>query len=81
VSLEFFVDIILPCRTMALGSTQALAEMRGKGGRCLGLTTLPPSCVSNFWNPQGLYRGWSTIVFMLVFNELLFCGCCSRWWN
>ena len=37
--------------TMALGSTQPLTEMnnrniswRGKGGRCVGLTTLPPSC-------------------------------------
>ena len=35
---------------MALGSTQPLTEMsarnisRGKGGRCVRLTTLPPSC-------------------------------------
>jgi len=43
-------------RTMALGSTQALTEMRGKGGRCLGLINLPPSCPSNSWNTQGLYR-------------------------
>jgi hypothetical protein len=33
-------------RTMALGSTQLLTEMStSKGGRCVGLTTLPPSCV------------------------------------
>jgi len=37
-------------RTMALGSTQPLTEMstrsisRGKGCRCVRLTTLPPSC-------------------------------------
>jgi len=37
-------------RTMVLGSTQPLAEMStrsiswGKGGRCVRLTTLPPSC-------------------------------------
>jgi hypothetical protein len=37
-------------RTMALGSTQPLKEMStrnifwGKGGRCVGLTILPPSC-------------------------------------
>jgi hypothetical protein len=37
-------------RTMALGSTQPLTEMStrsiswGKGGRCVRLTTLPPSC-------------------------------------
>ena len=37
-------------RTMVLGSTQPLTEMStrsiswGKGGRCVRLTTLPPSC-------------------------------------
>jgi hypothetical protein len=36
--------------TMVLGLTQTIAEMStrnipgGKGGRCVGLTTLPPSC-------------------------------------
>ena len=37
---------------MALGLTQPLTEMStrnifltGKGGRCVGLTNLPPSCV------------------------------------
>src|SRR5215469_9463723 len=51
---------------MALGSTQPLAEMStrciswGKGGRCLRLTTLPPSCAVimksgnlNFLEPSG----------------------------
>ena len=56
---------------MALGSTQSLTEMSttndflgGKGGRCLGLTTLPPSCAdclqilgnSAFWIPKSLSR-------------------------
>ena len=47
VPLEYFIDII---RTMILGSTEPLREMStmiiscgGKGGRCVGLTTLPPS--------------------------------------
>ena len=38
-------------RTMALGSTQSLNRndyqgtfLRGKGGRFIGMTTLPPSC-------------------------------------
>jgi len=42
---------------MALGSTQPLTEMStrctgGKGGQCVRLTTLPPSCavVMKFWN-------------------------------
>jgi hypothetical protein len=55
-------------RTMALGSTQPLTEMRtrflgGKGGRCVGLTTLPPSCrlsrnlgASTSCNLKGLSR-------------------------
>jgi hypothetical protein len=51
---------------MALGSTQTLTEMRtrlfpeGKGGRCVSLTTLPPSCAIvmksgnlNFLEPSG----------------------------
>ena len=51
---------------MALGSAQPLAEMStrciswGKGGRCLGMTTLPPSCAVvmnsgnlNFLEPSG----------------------------
>jgi hypothetical protein len=46
---------------MALRSTQPLTEMStrnislgGKGGRCVGLTTLPPSCLVclEIWNPQ-----------------------------
>jgi len=51
---------------MALGSTQPLTEMStmsiswGKGGRCIRLTTLPPSCAVvmksgnlNFLEPSG----------------------------
>ena len=66
-------------QTMALESTQLLAEMstrnfswEGKGGRCVGLTPLPPSCVDcqNSREPQppgalrvflGLYRESFTI--------------------
>jgi hypothetical protein len=47
-------------RTMALGLIQTLTEMStrdiswGKGGRCVGLTTLPPSCADclEIWEPQ-----------------------------
>ena len=59
--------------TMTLGLTQPLTEMStrniswGKDGRCVGLTSLPPSCVEclDIWEPQplgtlracpGLYR-------------------------
>ena len=46
---------------MALVSTQPLTEkeyqeyfLRGKGGRCVGLKTLPPSCADclEIWGPQ-----------------------------
>jgi len=62
---------------MALGSTKTLTEMSttnislGKGGRCVGLTTIPPSCVDclEIWKLQptgtlrarpGLYRNCLT---------------------
>ena len=49
-----------PGRTMALGSTQFLTDMSttyiswGKGGRCVELTTLLPSCADclEIWEPQ-----------------------------
>jgi hypothetical protein len=50
--LGFFIDLSL-ARTMALGSTQPLTEMRtrsisgGYGGECLGLTTLTHSQSGN----------------------------------
>ena len=40
---------------MALGLTQPLTEVStSKGGRCVGLTTLPPSCADclEVWEPQ-----------------------------
>ena len=70
-------------RTMTLGSTHSVTEMstssviwEGKGGRCLGLTTLPPSYAdcSKFWESltltifkacPGLYMGFKQLVFIL----------------
>ena len=60
VSLEFFVDIILP---VALWPGVYTASNRneyqeyflgGKGGQCVGLTTLPSSCADclEIWEPQ-----------------------------
>jgi len=73
VSLKFFVDNNSSGRPMALGLTEFLTEKStrniswGKGGWCIGLTTLPPSCADclEIWEPQppgtlrtspGLYR-------------------------
>jgi hypothetical protein len=66
-SLEFFVDIILPS---TLGPVVELACNRneyqeyflgGKGGWCVGLTTLPPSCAEclEIWEPQSSGTLWS----------------------
>jgi len=67
MSLEFFTDIILLRRTMALGLTQPLTEMStrnipgGKGGRCVGLKTLPPSFADclEMWEPQPPRNFWA----------------------
>jgi hypothetical protein len=69
--------------TMALGSTQTLTEMNtsnisgaGKGCRCVGLTTLPLSCVdcleiggdSTSWKLNGLYRDCFIVSFTYCYG-------------
>jgi len=51
VSLEFFIDIILPNQSLTEIIT---SDKGGKGGRCIGLTTLPPSYANclEIWEPQ-----------------------------
>ena len=70
-SQGYFVNVYV--LNMALGLAQPPPKKKkpvpgmflgGKGGRCVGLTTLPPSCADcleiwetqTFWNPQGLSR-------------------------
>jgi hypothetical protein len=78
MSLGFFLCHNPSGRIMVMGSTHCLTEMSTrniswgeKGGRCLGLPTLPPSCADcleiwetqppgNFWACLGLYRGCFT---------------------
>jgi hypothetical protein len=72
-------------RTMAMGSTQPPTEMStrnlswgGKGGRCVGLTTLPPSCAdclknqgaSTSWIPRGLPRPVMGLLYVLLLRSL-----------
>ena len=67
---------------MALGSTQPLTEMNtrcisgGKGGRCVRLTTLPPSCAVviksgnlNFLEPSGPLQACNGTVLPIFFNN------------
>jgi hypothetical protein len=60
VSLEFFIGIILPAALRpGVESASNRNEYQeyflgGKGGRCVWLTTLPPSCADclEIWEPQ-----------------------------
>jgi hypothetical protein len=53
VSLEFFIDIILLAQPLTEMSTRNIS-WGDKGGRCVRLTTLPPSYADclEIWEPQ-----------------------------
>jgi hypothetical protein len=67
MKMEFFYSHNPSGRTMALGLTHPLTEvstknvLRCKGGRCVVLTTLPPSCVfcPDIWEPQPAGTLWT----------------------
>jgi hypothetical protein len=60
VSLDFFIGIWShsgPGVDSASNRNEYQEYFMGvKRGRCVGLTTLPPSCASTSWNPKGLSR-------------------------
>jgi hypothetical protein len=65
----FFSDISPSDCSVALGSTQPLVKMStgnipgGKGGRCVRLTTSPPSCVKchEIWDSKPPGTLWATL--------------------
>ena len=81
---------------MALGSTQPLTNeyqeyfLGSKGGQCVRLTTLPPSCADclEIWEPQlpgtlrvcpGLFRACFTLTFYLLNMNLEHCHYIRVW--
>jgi len=59
VSLEFFIESFWPHNGPGVDYASNKNEYQeyflgGKGGRCVGLTTLPPSCANclEIWEPQ-----------------------------
>ena len=57
VSLEFFIERLHYDPGVDSASNRNEYQeyfLGGKGGRCVGLTTLPPSCAYclDFWEPQ-----------------------------
>jgi len=67
VSLEFFTDITLPSALWSwIDSTSNRNKhqkyfLGGKGGQCVGLTTLPLSCADCFkiWEPHPPQTLWA----------------------
>ena len=88
VSFEFFIDIILPASPWPWGDSAPNRNeyqeyfLGDKGGRCVRLTTLPPSCAdfpwnlgaSTIWNPQGLSRPVMGLVCILSYFYLTLGG-------
>jgi hypothetical protein len=68
---------------MALGSTEPLTEM-SKGGRCVRLTTLPPSCAVvmksgnlNFLEPSGPLQASKGAALPFMITVLHRCSMCN----
>jgi len=81
VSLEFLIDIILPSTLWpwvdSASNRNEYQEyfLRGKDGRCVGLTTISPSCADCLWNlgastswdPQGLSRTVMGLLYLYLY--------------
>jgi hypothetical protein len=77
--------------TMVQGSMQSLTGLStrniswgGKGDKCTGLTTLPPSCVDwlNSWEPQqpGTFRACPSTAWTLHYQGIIHYAYDYSWW-
>jgi len=68
-----FIDIILPAGSGMSSASNRIEYQEyflgGKGGRCVGLTTLPPSCAGclEIWNPQCLSRSVMGLLYLFTY--------------
>ena len=71
--IGIFIGIILPAGSGINSASNRIEYQEyflgGKGGRCVGLTTLPPSCVGclEIWNPQCLSRSVMGLLYLYLY--------------
>jgi hypothetical protein len=67
VSLKFFIDYGPGVDSASNRNEYQEYFLRGKGGWCVRLKTLPPSCADclEIWNPQGLSRPVMGMLFLI----------------
>ena len=73
-SLEFFIDIILPADSAPNRNEYQEYFLGGKVGRCIRLTTFPPSCAGclEIWEPQpaGTLRAVMGLLYLYIYIHI-----------
>jgi hypothetical protein len=74
VTFRFVAQYLNHCATACLKRNEYQVVSWGrKGGQCIGLTTLPPSCDDclEFWDPQGLLMAVMGLLYLFLLHVLL----------